>query len=169
MTRLVDTVQQMGLDGEISLLGRWVRLQAAQCLVYVIEVAGGCGYYTWCDAPGERTIEPYLDPAEAIQAGLRRAARVAAPAEAAIALEDRPWCADRWPHGGGAAARDEPLVLLDTGQVCCACGAVEGADKGGAYVRQGDAWFCEDCWQRLPTDAVERVVREVALRGVPLS
>src|SRR2546428_8690203 len=56
MTRLVDTVQQMGLDGEISLLGRWVRLQAAQCLVYVIEVAGGCGYYTWCDAPGERTI-----------------------------------------------------------------------------------------------------------------
>jgi hypothetical protein len=90
MTRLVDTVKQMGLDGEISLLGRWVRLQAERCPVYVLEVAGGCGYYTWCDAPGERTTEPYLDPAEAIRAGLRRAARVAAREQAAIALEERP-------------------------------------------------------------------------------
>ena len=169
MTRLVEAIKQMGLGGEISPLGRWVRLQAHQCPVYVVEVAGGCGYYTWCDAPGERTIEPYLDPAEAIQAGLRRAARVAAPTEAAIALEDRPWCADRWPQGRGEAAMDEPLVLLATRHVCCACSAVEGTDKLGTYVRTGDAWFCGDCWHRLSADALQRVVREVALRGVPLS
>src|SRR5439155_26001274 len=110
MTRLVDVVKQLDLDGEISILGRWVRLQGERCPVYVIEVAGGCGYYTWCDAPGERTIEPYLDPTEAIQAGLRRAARVASCEEAAIALEYRPWRADRWPHGRGAVSRDASLV-----------------------------------------------------------
>src|SRR5947209_1820112 len=106
MTRLVDTVKQLGLDGEISLLGRWVRLQAERCPVYVIEVSGGCGYYTWCDAPGERTVEPYLDPAEAIRAGLRRAARVASQEQVALASEDRPWRADRWHKGGGGAAMD---------------------------------------------------------------
>src|SRR5438045_3859566 len=115
MTRLVDTVKRMGLDGEISLLGRWVRLQAERCPVYVIEVAGGCGYYTWCDAPGERTTEPYLDPAEAIQAGLQRAARVASREQAARALEDRPWRADSWQKRGGRAAMGELLGSLETG------------------------------------------------------
>jgi uncharacterized protein YlaI len=69
----------------------------------------------------------------------------------------------------GETAMDGPLVLLVTGHVCCACSAVEGTDKMVTYVRTGDAWFCDDCWHRLPADAVERVVREVALRGVPLS
>ena len=64
---------------------------------------------------------------------------------------------------------DEPLVRLAVEHVCCACGAVEGTDKMAAYVRTGDAWFCDDCWRRLPADALKRVVREVALRGVPLS
>jgi hypothetical protein len=125
--------------------------------------------YIWCDTPGERTIEPYLDLAEANRAGLRRAARVACREEVAIALEDRPWRADQWPQGRGEAAMDGHLVLFATRHGCCACSAVEGTDKMVAYVRTGDACFCEDCWHRLPADALERVVREVALRGVPLS
>ena len=125
--------------------------------------------YIWCDAPGERTIEPYLDPAEAIRAGLRRAAHVACREAVAVALVDRPRRADRWPQGRGEAAMDEHLVLFATGHTCCACSAVKGTDKLVAYVRSGDAWFCDDCWHRLPADALERVVREVALRGVPLS
>ena len=55
------------------------------------------------------------------------------------------------------------------GQVCCACGAVEGAGRAVYYLRKRDAWFCEDCWQALPQSEVTRLVQEVALRGVPLS
>ena len=169
MTRLVEVVRQMGLDGEISLLGRWVRLRVERCPVYVLEVADGCGYYTWCDAPNERTVEPYLDPAEAIRAGLRRAAHAASQKKAAFVLEDRPWRDDSWQKSGGGKEMDGPKVPLDKGHVCCACGAVEGAEKAVSYVRKGDAWMCDDCWNDLPQDEVERIVREVALRGVPLS
>lgn len=55
------------------------------------------------------------------------------------------------------------------GQVCCACGAVEGAGRAVHYLRKRDAWFCGDCWQALPQAEVTRLVQEVALRGVPLS
>ena len=106
---------------------------------------------------------------EAIRAGLRRAARVASRQEAAIALEHRRWRADRWPQGRGEAAMDGHQVLFATVHACCACSAVERTDKMVAYVRTGDACFCDDCWHRLPADALERIVREVALRGVPLS
>ncbi len=41
--------------------------------MYVAEEAWGAGYYTWCDDPAERAVEFYLDPTEAIQAGLQRA------------------------------------------------------------------------------------------------
>jgi hypothetical protein len=102
-------------------------------------------------------------------AGLRRAACVACQEEVAIALEDRPWRADRWPQGRGEAAMDGHLVLFATGHACCACSAVKGTDKTVPYVRTGDACFCDDCWHRLPADALKRIVREVALRGVPLS
>lgn len=43
-------------------------------MVYVAESAWGTGYYTWCEDPEERAVEFYLDPTEAIQAGLDRAA-----------------------------------------------------------------------------------------------
>jgi hypothetical protein len=74
MTRLVDVVQEMGLEAEGSPFGRWVRFRGEQGLVYVAQAAFGQGYYTWCDTPHGRAVEPYLDPAEAIQAGLQRAA-----------------------------------------------------------------------------------------------
>ena len=61
------------------------------------------------------------------------------------------------------------LVLFATGHACCACSAVKGTDKTVLYVRTGDACFCDDCWHRLPADVLNRIVREVALRGVPLS
>jgi hypothetical protein len=64
---------------------------------------------------------------------------------------------------------DGRLVWFATGHACCACSAVKGTNKLVAYVRRGDACFCDDCWHRLPADALERIVREVALRGVPLS
>jgi hypothetical protein len=63
---------------------------------------------------------------------------------------------------------DEPKVPAGTEQVCYACGAATGANTALSYERRGDAWFCDDCWQHLPAHEVERIVREVALRGVPL-
>ena len=72
MTRLVETVRALGLDAEVDLGGSWVRLRGERALVYVVEAAQG-SYYTWCDGPGERTVQFYLDPAEAIRAGLGRA------------------------------------------------------------------------------------------------
>jgi hypothetical protein len=42
--------------------------------VYVAEAAWEAGYYTWCDGREEQVVEHYLDPTEAIQAGLKRAA-----------------------------------------------------------------------------------------------
>ena len=56
-----------------------------------------------------------------------------------------------------------------TGQVCAACGAIEGEDTAARYVRHGEAWFCLDCWRGLPEAQVARVVQEVALQGVPVS
>lgn len=74
MTQLVDALRALGLDGEVSLAGRWVRFQGERCEVYVAEAASG-GYYTWCGDRETRAIEPYFDPVEAIHAGLRRAAK----------------------------------------------------------------------------------------------
>lgn len=74
MTRLVDALHALGLEGEVSLSDRWAKLQGERCWFYVAEGAWGSGYYTWCDDPQARSIEFYLDPVEAIQAGLRRAA-----------------------------------------------------------------------------------------------
>jgi hypothetical protein len=54
-------------------------------------------------------------------------------------------------------------------QVCHACGRIEAAAMARDWMRQGDASFCSGCWQQLPADGVQRVVQEVALRGVPLS
>jgi len=72
MTRLVEAVHALGLDAEADLGGHWVRLQGERALVYVVEAAQG-SYYTWCDGPGERTVQFYGGPAEAIRAGLGRA------------------------------------------------------------------------------------------------
>ncbi len=72
-TRLVAALQTLGLAGEVSLEGRWVKLQGAQCAVYVAEAVWGTQYYSWCDDAAERAVESYLDPTSAIEAGLRRA------------------------------------------------------------------------------------------------
>ncbi len=74
MTRLLEALRDLDLGGELSLSGRWVKLEGERCAVYVVEAAWSGGYYTWCDDPGQRAVEHYLDPVEAIQAGLRRAA-----------------------------------------------------------------------------------------------
>jgi len=74
MTQLIGALQALGLEGEIALAGRWVTLQGECCAVYVVESRHD-GYYTWCDDPHSRTLEFYSDPAKAIRAGLRRAAR----------------------------------------------------------------------------------------------
>ncbi len=73
MTRLREALQELGLEAETELSGRWVRLEGHRSAVYVVEVASGTHYYTWCEYPEEPTVEVYLDPVEAIQAGLRRA------------------------------------------------------------------------------------------------
>jgi len=73
MTRLAEAVEALGLEGELSLSGSWVRLHGERCTVYVVEAVSGTRYYTWCDAPLERHVELFHDPIEAIQAGLNRA------------------------------------------------------------------------------------------------
>ena len=63
---------------------------------------------------------------------------------------------------------DEPKVLTGTELVCYACGAATGANKAVSCEGRGDTWFCAGGRQHLPANEVERIVREVALRGVPL-
>lgn len=74
MTRLVEALHALQLDGDISLGDRWAKFQGEHCWVYVAEAPWDGGYYTWCDDPQSRSVEWYRDPVEAIQAGLRRAA-----------------------------------------------------------------------------------------------
>jgi len=69
MTRLVEVMQDMGLDGETSRTGRWIRLHREQDSVYVVEAAWGGGYYIFSDASAEQP-EIHCDPATAIEAGL---------------------------------------------------------------------------------------------------
>ena len=73
MTRLAEAVKALGLEGELSLSGSWVRLRGEDCTVYVVEAVSGTRYYTWCDAPNKRYVELFHDPIEAIESGLRRA------------------------------------------------------------------------------------------------
>ena len=75
MTQLVEALDALHLEGELSLADRWVKLQGQRCWVYVAAAKGG-GYFTWCDDAQERAITFYHDPIDAIQAGLRRAAYV---------------------------------------------------------------------------------------------
>ena len=74
MTRLVEALGDLGLEGEVTHAGHWLRLEGRRFPVYVVEVAWNGGYYTWCDGPGERAVEYYRDPTDAIEAGMRRAA-----------------------------------------------------------------------------------------------
>ncbi len=88
MTRLLEALRALGLEGEVGLSGRWVKVRGDRCSVYVYEAAWDGGYYTWCDDPGDRTVEFYRDATEAIQAGLGRAAgRTAAKAVDPAAME----------------------------------------------------------------------------------
>ena len=75
MTRLVEALHALGLDGELSLSDRWAKLEGERCAVFVAEANWNGGYYTWCDDPNGRSVEFYLDPVETIQVGLRRAAK----------------------------------------------------------------------------------------------
>ena len=74
MTRLVEAVRSLGLEAEVDLAGHWARLRGERYRVYVVEAAPGC-YYTWCDGSGERVVQFYADPIEAVRAGLGRAVR----------------------------------------------------------------------------------------------
>ena len=74
MTRLVAALQALGLEGEVALAGRWVKLRGERHAVYVAATTSGSGYYTWGEDPEARSVAFYRDPAEAIVAGLRRAA-----------------------------------------------------------------------------------------------
>jgi len=74
MTRLVEALEGLDLEGEVSLSGRWVKLRGERCPAYIVEVARGTQYYTWCDAPGSCSIELYHDATAAIRAALRNAA-----------------------------------------------------------------------------------------------
>ena len=75
MARLVDALRALGLRGRLSPSGRLVTLDGERGRVYVAEAPRGGGYYVWCDDPAERVVEHHPDPASAILAGLRRAAK----------------------------------------------------------------------------------------------
>lgn len=74
VTRLVEALRALRLDGEVSASGRWVRLMGERCAVYVAEGSRESGYYTWCDDASARSVEVYPNATSAIEAGLRRAA-----------------------------------------------------------------------------------------------
>ncbi len=80
MTQLVEALDALHLEGELSHADRWVKLQGQRCWVYVAAAKGG-GYFTWCDDVQERAIVFYRDPIDAIQAGLRRASHAACDAD----------------------------------------------------------------------------------------
>ena len=74
MTHLVAALQALGLEGEVALAGHWVTFSGDRYIVCVAKPTCARGYYTWGQALDARVVEFYLDPVEAIQAGLRRAA-----------------------------------------------------------------------------------------------
>lgn len=73
MTDLVDVMRAMGLDGETSPSGRWIRLSGSRGPIYVMQAARGRGYVVWHESPPARRPEIYLDPEEAVRAALRLA------------------------------------------------------------------------------------------------
>ncbi|MEP7188848.1 MAG: hypothetical protein ABI901_06650 [Roseiflexaceae bacterium] len=79
MARLIDALDALGLNGEITLSGRWIKIQGERCVIYLVENAWGTSYFSWCDAPCDRTVHVYHDPVEAIEASMRRAAKVDNP------------------------------------------------------------------------------------------
>ncbi len=81
MTRLLEALEALGLSGQVDTSGRLMRVRGERCLVYVFEATRGGGYYTWCDPPGEGTVEFYPDLVEAIRAGMRRSSSRAGPVE----------------------------------------------------------------------------------------
>ena len=66
-------MRELGLAGEASPFGRWIRIWGVHGPVYVAKAAFGRGYYTWDDAAHRRCVGPYDDAREAIRAGLWRA------------------------------------------------------------------------------------------------
>jgi hypothetical protein len=71
--RLVDALDELELDAELVMEGRWARIRGERCPVYVIEMSRHRGFFTWCDDPDERSLEYHADPLEAVRSGLRRA------------------------------------------------------------------------------------------------
>lgn len=72
-TRLVEALQALGVEAEVLLSGRWVKIRGERCSVYVAEIARDQQYCTWCDDPNGREARFYNSPIEAIEAGIRRA------------------------------------------------------------------------------------------------
>ena len=73
--RIRDALQELQLDAEMSMKGRWARIQKERCSVYVVEMTRHRGFLTWCDNPDERVVEFHENALDAIQSGLQRAER----------------------------------------------------------------------------------------------
>ncbi len=71
MPKLVEALHELGLEGEIMLSGRWVKIKGTRCSAYIVELVWNEQYCTWPDDPQARTVEFYSDPIEAIEAGVR--------------------------------------------------------------------------------------------------
>jgi hypothetical protein len=52
---------------------------------------------------------------------------------------------------------------------CDACGGVVDVTITGAMLPGVDLWLCGECQRTLSAEAIERLVGEIALRGVPWS
>lgn len=72
---LEDAIRSLHLQGEISMNGRWARLEGERFAFYVVELSYSRGYFTWCDHPSDRIVEHHPDPFTAVLSGLRRASR----------------------------------------------------------------------------------------------
>ncbi len=74
VTLLLEALQTLGRDDEVALAGRWLEIPGVRCAVFVVEARLGGGFYAWCGAPCDRTVQFHHDPIRAIELGLRRAA-----------------------------------------------------------------------------------------------
>ncbi len=73
MTHLVDALRILSVHSQVTLAGRWARIEDERCRVHVVDSPWQGSYHGWCDDPAERMVERYANPIEAICDGLRRA------------------------------------------------------------------------------------------------
>ena len=75
MSRLIESLNTLGISSQLTMAGRWATFEGERSLVHVLVAPWSAGFFGWCDAPDERGVRRYADPVTAIHDGLRRATK----------------------------------------------------------------------------------------------